>query len=30
MDRISVDALTPDDTVKALKQFALLSKRARR
>jgi transcriptional regulator with XRE-family HTH domain len=30
MDRISVDALTPEDTLKALKQFALLSSRRRR
>jgi hypothetical protein len=29
MDRISVDALTPEDTLQALKQFALLSRRAR-
>jgi transcriptional regulator with XRE-family HTH domain len=27
MDRISVDALTPEDTVRALKQFAMLSRR---
>jgi transcriptional regulator with XRE-family HTH domain len=27
MDRISVDALTPEDTLRALKQFALLSRR---
>jgi Domain of unknown function (DUF5753)/Caspase domain len=29
MDRAMVDALTPEDTLKALKQFALLSRRTR-
>jgi transcriptional regulator with XRE-family HTH domain len=29
MDRISVDALTPEDTLRALKQFALLARRSR-
>jgi len=29
MDRISVDALTPEDTLQALKQFALISRRMR-
>jgi hypothetical protein len=28
MDRISVDALTPEDTLRALKQFAMLSKKS--